>query len=90
MTSKNFRECCSEPEAVFGKPRDVLAEKNFTNDQKQRILRNWKDEMNVLVRADSEDDSPQKVLETAQAALCIQAINDALYVLKIHESHRSF
>lgn len=48
-------ECVLNPEKFYKTPEEVLADKNLTQEQKDKILQCWEQEEIALMRAEEEN-----------------------------------
>jgi hypothetical protein len=56
MSSKNYTipEALVDPKRIFGTPELVLSEPRLDREAKLRILRNWEQDAEALLRAENE------------------------------------
>ncbi|WP_237132220.1 hypothetical protein [Pseudohongiella sp. O18] len=70
---KTFDDILKDPADNFGKPAEVVSNKQFSRDEKIEILRRWDDDARLLLTAQSEgmseDRSSAEVLSQIQDAL---------------------
>lgn len=50
----NFEKAMKNPSATFGTPEAIEASTEFTDEQKQAILRQWKDQLDHLQATSNE------------------------------------
>ncbi|GJM09647.1 MAG: hypothetical protein DHS20C11_19230 [Lysobacteraceae bacterium] len=70
----NFTEIMLRPSGQFEHPNDVLSDSRFDTEQKYRILRQWKDELEQLSTAGEENMTAKEVQPAAQ----LQQVSEAL------------
>ena len=51
----SLEEILKDPSAVFDSPQDVVDDPNLSDQDKSKILKNWKEDAQALIRAESEN-----------------------------------
>jgi hypothetical protein len=64
-----MEEILADPAAVYNSPRDVLDDRNLSEDEKNEILRTWEEDAKALLRAESENMAAAEKLPLASDLL---------------------
>jgi hypothetical protein len=81
LVNLNVEKARLEPDAVFARPLDIVAEGGLTRGQKIASLKRWKQALQDRMRATSEGMAPPPG-QTAKEAATVEEIGKALEFLE--------
>jgi hypothetical protein len=77
----NFKQAMKDPQAAFASPEALEESTEFTESQKESILRQWKDQLTKLLIADEEGMPRSDAAARANSGRnseCLRRITDVL------------